>query len=365
MKKINVTSPSMPPMEEYFEEVKSIWENRWLTNAGPKHQILQKNLEEYLGVEHVELFANGHLALEIALDALGLKGEVITTPFTFASTTQAIVRNGLKPVFCDVEPKYYTMDPAKIEPLINEKTCAILPVHVYGNVCDVDAIEKIARKYNLRVIYDAAHTFGVKVGGRGIGAYGDVSMFSFHATKVFNTVEGGGLTFADDELVAKCKAIRQFGQKDETDVPYVGTNAKMTEFHAAMGICNLRHVEDNIRKRRQAVERYRERLCGVGGIRICTDQEGVQGNYAYFPALFDEKVFGKSRDDVAELLAQNNIFARKYFYPLTNTFACLGEGYSALDTPVAADIALHVLTLPLYADLELCDVDRICDIILG
>ncbi len=359
-KKIMVTSPSMPPMEEYFEEIKSIWENKWLTHTGPKHVELQDKLEKYLDVDHVELFANGHLALELVIQAMGLTGEIITTPFTFASTTQAILGNGLTPVFCDIEDEFYTMDPDKIEALITDKTSAIIPVHVYGNVCNVDAIQKIADKYNLKVIYDSAHTFGVKINGKGIGSYGDASMFSFHATKVFNTIEGGCVTFSDDSLVATLKSIRQFGQQGELSVPYVGTNAKMTEFSAAMGLCNMRHIEEEIAKRGVAFKRYKQRLCGVDGIKVCGEQNNVTPNYAYFPVVFDGYKY--TRDEVAERLAQVNIFARKYFFPLTSKFECITTPVQ--ETTVADYIADRVLTLPLYADLTVEDVDRICDIIL-
>lgn len=360
---INVTKPSMPLFEEYVDEIKSIFESHYLTNQGPKHVQLQSQLEKYLDVQHIQLFANGHLALETAINALSLSGEIITTPFTFASTTLSILNNGIKPVFCDVEPDFYTIDPDKIEQLITERTTAIMPVHVYGNVCDVKRIEEIAKKYSLPVIYDAAHAFGITAYGKSIGAWGDISMFSFHATKVYNTIEGGALSFSDDSLVAKIAALKQFGQVGE-DVPYLGTNAKMNEFSAAMGICNLRHTTDNIEKRKQAVMRYRERLSGINGIKLCSEQEGVKPNYSYFPVVFSKAEFGKNRDEVANLLESNNIFARKYFYPLTSDFKCVTDLYGKSETPIAREIADNVLTLPLYSDLELGDVDRICDIIL-
>lgn len=359
-KKIMVTSPAMPPIEEYFEEIKSIWENRWLTHTGPKHVQLQQSLEQYLGVKNVELFANGHLALEILIQAIGLTGEIITTPFTFASTTQAILRNNITPVFCDIEDEFYTMDANKIEALITEKTSAIIPVHVYGNVCNVEKIQKIADKYGLKVIYDAAHVFGTKINGKGIGSFGDASMFSFHATKVFNTIEGGCCTFSDETLVNKLKSIRQFGQSGELDVPFVGTNAKMTEFSAAMGICNLRYIKENILSRKRCVIRYRERLTGVKGIKLCREQTGIESNYAYFPVVFDGYKY--NRDEVCEELAKYNVFSRKYFYPLTSSFECITS--SKGETPVAKRISEKVLTLPLYADLSIEDVDRICNIIL-
>lgn len=361
---IPVVSPSMPPLDEYIKEISSLWETKQLTHSGPKHVELQKKLEEFLQVDHVTLYANGHLALEAALDALDLKGEVITTPFTFASTTQAILRQGLKPVFCDINPQDYTMDVSKIEALITDKTCAILPVHVYGNICDVEAIDRIAKKHNLKVIYDAAHAFHEAYKGHSVADFGDISMFSFHATKVFNTVEGGCLTYRDD-IVDLLNSLKQFGQKRNSDeVPYIGTNAKMTEVHAAMGLCNLRHVEEYIEKRKNVIECYRNRLSGVDGIRLCPLQQEVKNNYAYFPVVFDPNVLGFNRDDITEVLASHNIYARKYFYPLTSDFECCQCVSDRTELPVADYVSKNVLTLPCFSDLEIDDVNRICDIIL-
>ena len=360
---INVTRSSMPYFDEYCEEIKDIWDSRWLTNMGPKHKKLQDDLIEYLGVDKIDLFCNGHMALEMAIQAMGLTGEVITTPFTFASTTHAIVRNGLTPVFCDVEPDTYTIDVSKIEALITDKTSAIIPVHVYGNVCNVEEIERIAKKHNLKVIYDAAHAFGVKYKGRGIGSFGDASMFSFHATKVFHSIEGGAICFSDEAFGEKLYKLKNFGIASQESVEFVGGNAKMNEFSAAMGICNLRHIDEEIAKRKAAVERYRERLSEINGITLCPNQENVQQNYAYFPVLFDKDVFGLSRDEVMDNLAKAGIGARKYFYPLTNTFDCYD--FDATKTPIALEISKKVLTLPLYADLTVEDVDRICDVIIN
>lgn len=364
---INVTRSSMPAFEEYCEEIKGIWESHWLTNMGVKHRQLQAELEKFMRVPHVTLYTNGHLALENAIAAMRFPegGEVITTPFTFVSTTHAIVRNGLVPVFCDVNPVDYTMDASKIEDLITEKTVAIVPVHVYGNLCDVDAIREIAQKHGLKVIYDAAHAFGVEKNGVNAACFGDVSMFSFHATKVFNTIEGGAATFADDTLVSRLDSMKNFGISTPEDVEYVGGNAKMNEFQAAMGLCNLRHVEGEIAKRKAAVERYRARLSGVEGIRLCADQENVKHNYAYFPVVFDGYKF--TRDEIFERLKAQNVVARKYFYPLTNDMACYRDlpTAGADKTPVAKYVADRVLTLPLYAELSAQDVDRICDVILG
>lgn len=364
-KPILVVSPSMPPFEEYVEEIRDLWETKYLTHTGPKHVKLQAELEKYLNADYVSLFANGHLALELGIQALGLTGEVITTPFTFGSTTQAILRCGLTPVFCDIKEDDYTIDPKKIEALITEKTSAILPVHVYGNICEAEEIQKIADKYNLKVLFDAAHAFGELYKDVNVSRLGDMSMYSFHATKVFNTVEGGCLTFRDDDKVQLLNGLKQFGQILHTDeVPYIGTNAKMTEIHAAMGLCNLRHVDEYIAKREKVVECYRERLSRIPGIRLCPVQKSVKSNFAYFPVVFESKYGGADRDLIAEKLAEQNIFARKYFYPLTSDFeCCAGLGIKA-DVPVAKYISDNVLTLPCYSDLECKDVHRICDIIL-
>ena len=364
--KINVTRSSMPGYEEYCEEIRELWDSRWLTNMGVKHQQLEEDLKTYLHTPNVTLYANGHLALENVLAAFDFPkgGEVITTPFTFASTTHAIVRSGLAPVFCDVDPVSYTLDVTKIEGLITDKTVAILPVHVYGNLCDVDAIASIAKKHHLKVIYDAAHAFGVEKDGVSAATFGDVSMFSFHATKVFNTIEGGAVCFADDNLVSILNDRKNFGLHGPEECLYTGGNGKMSEFQAAMGICNLRHLKEEIQKRKLAVQRYRQRLSGVSGIRLCPEQEGVESNYAYFPVVIDG--YKETRYQIFAKLAAENIVARKYFFPLTNDFAC----YRALPTagsektPIARDIASKVLTMPLYADLTAEDVDRICDIIL-
>lgn len=364
---INVTRSSMPDMEEYIEEIRDMWDSHWLTNMGPKHKKLQEELRSYMGVENVDLLTNGHMALELSLQALGLPdgGEVITTPFTFASTTHAIVRCGLKPVFCDIDPVTFTMDPVQLESLITDYTCAIMPVHVYGNVCDVEQIERIARKYELKVIYDAAHTFGETYKGRGVGSFGDVSCFSFHATKVFNSIEGGCVCYRDKRFGERLYDLKNFGIHGPEDVVSVGANAKMNEFCASMGLCNLRHVDEDIAKRAKVAARYRERLGGVEGIQLNAAQPDMTPNYAYFPVVFEEKVFGASRAEVYDRLAENGIIARKYFYPLTNSFRAYHGQFDVSMTPVALHISKRVLTLPMYADLALEDVDRICDLILS
>ncbi|MEY8764347.1 MULTISPECIES: DegT/DnrJ/EryC1/StrS family aminotransferase [Clostridium] len=362
MNPIQVTRSSMPGFEEYVEEIKDLWKNHWLTNMGVKHKQLEKELLKYLDVSNIALFVNGHLALENIIAAFNLTGEVITTPFTFASTTHAIVRNGLKPVFCDINPEDYTIDVDKLENLINEKTSAIVPVHVYGNVCNVEKIGKLAKEHNLKVIYDAAHAFGVTVNGVSIANFGDAAMFSFHATKVFNTIEGGAVIFHDEKLYKKLNQLKNFGITSRESVGYIGGNAKMNEFQAAMGICNLRHVDSEIAKRKSVVERYTERLSDIKGIKLCKPQRGVKRNYAYFPVIFDG--YKLNRNEVFEKLKTQKIFARKYFYPLTNRFECYRDRFDIGETPVAKYISDRVLALPLYADLSLEDVDRICDIIL-
>ena len=363
--KIFVTRSSMPSFEEFIEEIKDIWETHWLTNMGSKHMNLQNQLKEYLAVSNVDLLTNGHMALELSMQALHLEGEVITTPFTFASTTHAIVRNGLTPVFCDINPVDFTIDVDKIEKLITEKTCAIVPVHVYGNICDIEKIDKISKKYNLKVIYDAAHAFGEKYKTKGIGSFGDVSCFSFHATKVFNTIEGGAVCFVDQDFGKEIYNLKNFGIHGPESVLAVGANAKMNEFCAAMGLCNLKHIEKEIEKRKVIVERYMKHLKGTDGLQLNSTQMHVESNYSYFPIVFDEKVFGANRDSVFEKLSKNGVWARKYFYPLTNTFECFNGKYNSELTPIALDVSKRILTLPLYADLNLHDVDRICEMILA
>lgn len=364
MGKIMVTKSSMPSLDEYIKEIKDMWESHWLTNMGPKHKQFQEKLKSYLDVEYIDCLVNGHMALELSIQALNLHGEVITTPFTFASTTHAIVRNGLKPVFCDIDPVDFTIDASKIENLITDRTSAIVPVHVYGNICNVEEIERIAKKYDLKVIYDAAHAFGEMYKGKGIGNFGDVSCFSFHATKVFNSIEGGAVCYHDDAFGKTIYNLKNFGIRNQDWIESVGANAKMNEFCAAMGICNLRHVDEEIIKRKLIVERYRIYLENVEGIQLNPIQNDVKSNYSYFPIVFDEKIFGSSRNEVFEALAEQNIYARKYFYPITNSFDCFHGKYDVNETPVALHIGKRILTLPLYADLKMEEVDKICKNIL-
>ena len=328
---IYVTRPSMPDIDEYVNEIKPIFDSKVLTNMGPVYKKFQSKLIEYLGVQELSLFVNGHQALELGIQALGLRkkgeeiggGEVITTPFTFVSTTHAIARNNLTPVFCDIRKDDYCMDPDKIEALITDKTIAIMPVHVYGNICDVNKISNIAEKYNLKVIYDGCHTFGETYYGEGVGTFGDATCFSFHATKSFNSIEGGAVAFKDKRYGIPLHELKNFGIHGEDTVAAIGGNAKLDEFRSAMGICNLRHIDDCIASRKKVYDRYFDRLSGVDGIVLNKEQKGVKRNYAYFPVYFDREKLGFSRDDVYAILRENDIFSRKYFYPAVNELEML------------------------------------------
>ncbi|MBQ7251327.1 MAG: DegT/DnrJ/EryC1/StrS family aminotransferase [Kiritimatiellae bacterium] len=364
---IPVTRSSMPPFEEYCEEIKELWRTHWLTNMGAKHEEFRAALEGYLECPRAVLCANGHLALENILAAMRFPAgsEVLTTPFTFASTTHAIVRNGLVPVFCDIREDNYTLDPGCLEKALTARTVAVLPVHVYGNPCDTDAIGSFARRHGLKVVYDAAHAFGARYRGKSPARFGDAAMFSFHATKVFHTIEGGVACTADGCLADALSDLKNFGIHGEESVTAVGGNAKMNEFQAAMGICNLRHLDGEIAKRKTVFERYMERLDGIPGLRPCPPEKDVASNYAYFPLLFDG--VRATRDGAASALAACGIHPRKYFHPLTSDYECYRDLPTAGGgkTPVAARVARNILTLPLYPDLPLADVDRICDIILS
>ena len=351
-KVIPVIRSSMPEFDEYVEMIRPLWESRWLSNMGKNHEELTVKLRDYLKVNELLLFVNGHMALELCLQAMGLTGEVITTPFTFASTTHAIVRNGLKPVFCDIKEDDYTMDPDKIEALITPKTSAIVPVHVYGMPCDVEKIGQIAKKHNLKVIYDAAHAFGVEVNGKGIGSYGDASMYSFHATKVYHSIEGGAIATKDPAIADRLTRLRDFGIRDEEIVDEIGPNAKMNEFCAAMGLLNLVNVDRHIAKRKAVTQRYREQLNGCVKI-LPAEKTNVRYNYAYFPIVTDH------RDKLMEELGKQNIRVRKYFYPLTKDMECY-RGQFADQTPVAEHVSSHVLALPIYEEMTIEDVDRVC-----
>ena len=361
---IFVTRSSMPTLEEYVEEISPIFESHMLTNDGPIHHRLEHELRDFLGVRHATLFTNGHMALECILQTLELgrdgRDEVITTPFTFASTTHAIVRSGLKPVMCDIKSTDFTIDPERVETLVTDKTCAIVPVHVYGNLCDNEALQEIADRHGIRLVYDAAHAFAETQDGDSVMGWGDASMLSFHATKVYNTVEGGAVCTDKHGLRERLCQWRNFGITGPESVEYVGGNAKMDEFRAAMGICNLRHVKGEIARRKVVFDRYMECLSDLQGIRLPVDQPGVTRNYAYFPVLFDPEVFGATRDDVFDTLAREGINARKYFHPLVSDYACYAGRWDSRDMPVARRAAAQVLCLPMYSDLSLSNVDRIC-----
>ena len=359
---ILVTRSSMPDYEEYIEAIKPLWESHWLTNMGKYHRELEEKLKDFLQVPFLSLMVNGHMSLELALQSLKLPAgsEVITTPFTFISTTHAIVRNGLKPVFCDVKEDDGTIDADKIEELITENTSAILPVHVYGNICDVDKIQEIADKYSLKVVYDAAHAFGETYKGKGVGSFGDASAFSFHATKVFHTIEGGAVAVRSHEQYDTLYNLKNFGIRGSELVVAVGANAKMNEFSAIMGLCNLKRHAKAIAGRQKLCERYKEKLDGVPGIRFLTSESTENANYAYFPVLFENE-YPISRNEAYEKLTEDRIFARKYFYPLTCDQACFRNRHRNDNLPVARKLAESVLTLPLYEGLKLGDVDFISE----
>lgn len=359
--KILVTRSSMPPFEEYVEMIRPLWDSCWLTNMGTYHKQLEKELRAYLGAEYVSLTVNGHMALELAIQAMNFPrgSEVITTPFTFISTTHAIIRNGLKPVFCDIKADF-TINESLIENLITEKTVAIVPVHVYGNPCDVDRIEQIAYKYDLKVIYDAAHAFGEVYKGKEIGTYGDMSAFSFHATKVYQTIEGGAVCCQNRENFDRIYNLKNFGIRSEELVVSVGANAKMNEFSAAMGLCNLRYINQEIEKRKKVVELYWNLFDGMKGIKTNHYQGLEKPNYAYFPVVFDTK---ETRDAIYEKLREHNIYARKYFYPLTSDAACFKNKYKNVELVQARYYSDCILVLPLYADLQKESVEKIVKII--
>jgi len=363
VKPMAVTQASLPPFEDYIEQLKIVWENHWLTNQGVLHEKFRDQLKQFLKTEQVTLCVNGHLALDIAIKALKLSGEVITTPFSFASTTHAIVMNNLIPVFCDIKLDDYTIDEEKIEALITPETSAILAVHVYGNPCNVEKLCEIARRRGLKLIFDAAHVFGVEYNGRPISDYGDISMFSFHATKVFNSIEGGALVYRDAALESSLDNLKNFGITGPEDIVSIGLNAKMNEFQAAMGICNLPRLPQEIATRKKIVELYRDRLSLVPGIRMVTEKVGVVPNYAYFPILIDEKKCGITRDELLSRLADFNVFSRKYFYPLITDYECYVEKYGNADIPVSRYVSERILTIPLYGEMGLPAARNICDIV--
>ena len=366
-KRINVTQPSLPDLKDFIPYLEDIWESKWLTNNGKYHRQLEAELSSYLGVKELNLFTNGTLALITALQALRITGEVITTPYSFVATTHALNWNGIKPVFCDIDPKTMNIDPDKIEALITPKTTAIMPVHVYGNPCDVEKIQKIADTYGLKVIYDAAHAFNVKKDNESILNWGDLSILSFHATKVFNTIEGGAIICHDKKMKERINYLKNFGFADETTVVAPGINAKMNELQAAFGLLQLKKVDDNIRKRKEITEQYRKLLANIKGITCLQNMPNIEHNYSYFPILVDMNKYGMNRDELYEKLKENNIFGRRYFYPLISQFPT----YRGLDSahpdklPIATKIAEQIICLPIYAELSFKDIDKIIGIIKG
>lgn len=363
MNKIFVTRSSMPPYEEYIEAIRSLWDTHWLTNMGTYHQNLESKLKDYLDVPNLSLMVNGHMALELTIQSFGFPegSEIITTPFTFISTTHAIVRNRLNPIFCDVNPEDGTINENKIEDLITENTVAIIPVHVYGNICDIEAIQSIADKYNLKVIYDAAHAFGIKYKNKGIGNYGDASIFSFHATKVFNTIEGGAVTFDDKKMYDKLYNLKNFGIRGEELVTEVGANAKMNELSAIMGLCNLNHLSDVYKSRKNVFSRYVDAISTINGLRLLKKKED-DNNYAYFPIIIEDD-YPVSRDQLYDILKQSDIYSRKYFYPLTSDQVCFKNKYRNVSLDVARDLSSRVLSLPIYEGLSETDQSRILNIL--
>jgi len=364
-KPIFVTQPSLPPLEEFIPYLEKIWNNKWLTNNGPFHQQLEKELAEFLDVTYLSLFANGTLALVTALQVLRITGEVITTPYSFVATTHALWWNNIKPVFVDIEPEFCNLDPEKIEVAITPKTTAILPVHVYGNPCNVERIQEIADIYGLKVIYDAAHSFGVKYRGQSICNYGDLSILSFHATKVFNTMEGGAIVCHDEATKKRIDYLKNFGFAGETKVVAPGINSKMNEMQAALGLLQLKHHQQNIEKRKIIADSYRKELSGIKGISLLPEPNDTEPNYAYFPIFVDENEYSFSRDELYEKLKKHNIFGRRYFYPLISKFPMYRGLESARPSNLltARKMADSVVCLPIYPSLELNLVKNICELI--
>jgi len=362
--KIFVTQPFLPPLEEYIPYLKEIWENKVLTNSGPFHQQLESKLAEYLGVAHISLFTNATIGLITALQALEIKGEVITTPFSFVATSHALLWNGIQPIFVDIDPATLNIDPSKIERAITEKTSAIMPVHCYGQPCDVEVIQKIADKYNLKVIYDAAHAFGVKDKLGSILNYGDLSVLSFHATKVFNTFEGGAIVSPNAEIKQRIDQLKNFGITDEVTVVAPGINGKMSEINAAFGLLQLSYIDDLILRRKQIDHLYRDGLSTIKGIRFLADDDTIQANYSYLPILVDDS-YHLSRDELYEKLKEYGIFSRRYFYPLITSFSMYSTMPSAQPSnlPVATREAEKVLCLPIYPSLTDDSISRICELI--
>jgi dTDP-4-amino-4,6-dideoxygalactose transaminase len=364
--KITVTSPLIPPLEEFTPYLEDIWKRKWLTNNGYYHQKLEEALSEYLGVKYISLFTNGTLPLITALQALRITGEVITTPFSFVATTHSLWWNGIKPVFVDIEPKTYNLDPEKIEAAITPRTAAIMPVHVYGNPCNTVKIQEIADRYGLKVIYDAAHAFGVTVNGESILKAGDMSTLSFHATKVYNTIEGGALVVRDEQTKKRIDYLKNFGFAGETEVVAPGINGKMDEVRSAYGLLNLKQVDKAIDNRRQIAIQYRQALKNVEGIGFMEDIQDVRHNYSYFPIFVDAEKYGMTRDKLYFKMKEHGIMGRRYFYPLISTF----PAYRGLDSaqtenlPVAHKAAAQVICLPIHHELKEINIEIIIDLII-
>lgn len=362
---IYVTKPFLPALDEFKSSLTEIWDNKWLTNNGPVVQRFTRELCTYFGFDNICLFTNGTLALQIGLQGMALTGEVITTPFTFVATTHALYWNNLTPVFIDIEPDFYTLDPEKVEAAISPETSAILAVHVYGHPCRLDALTEIAKQHNLKLIYDAAHAFGVKVDGKSIAHFGDLSMFSFHATKLYHSIEGGMLSFPDSGLKRKYDYLKNFGFENEVEVVMPGTNAKMNELQALMGSLILVHIDKIIEKRRQITSIYKKRLESVTGIYLRPDlPEDVSYNYAYLPVEVHENEFGATRDFLYEKMKEYNVYTRRYFYPLICDYAYNKSILVKDPLTMARKVADQILTLPIYYDLDINDVHKICDIIV-
>lgn len=364
---ITVTSPLLPDLKEFEKLLADIWERKWLTNNGHYHQQLEGALAEYLGVPYLSLFTNGTLPLITALQALRITGEVITTPYSFVATTHSLWWNGIKPVFVDVEEKTGNLDPEKIEAAITPRTTAIMPVHVYGTPCDTQRIQEIADKYGLKVIYDAAHAFGVWQDGKSILEAGDMATLSFHATKVYNTVEGGALVCHDAETKKQIDYLKNFGFAGEIEVIAPGINSKMDEVRSAYGLLNLKQVDGAIARRKSIAEKYKDAFKAIAGLRYLEDIEGVKHNYSYFPIFIDEKEYGLSRDGLFTKLKENNILGRRYFYPLISEFVTYKglESAKKENLPVAHKLADSVICLPMYADLTDDDVNRVIEVVRG
>lgn len=362
---ITVTQPALPPLNEFIPYLEQIWDNKWLTNNGPYHQQFEKELADYLGVKYISVFSNGTLALITALQALRITGEVITTPFSFVATTHSLWWNNIKPVFVDIEDSFFNIDPARIESAITPQTTAIMPVHVYGTPCNVEEIQRIADVYGLRVLYDAAHAFGVNYKGKSVLNFGDLSILSFHATKVFNTIEGGAIICQDEKTKRRIDLLKNFGFADEVTVVEPGINAKMNELQAAYGSLQLKYVDSYIHSRRLIVEKYDQLLKDVKGVRTMIHMDNVDSTYPYYPILVDAKQYGMTRDQLYEKLKENDIWARRYFYPLISEFPTY-RGLPSADVaniPVATRVAKEVICLPIYADLASEDIEKICSII--